>query len=109
MKLILNDIGVIMEIGEQIVFAKHNPLTGGLGECDKEEATHIWNIETNIAYMVDTTMVELEEVPEEVKRFEYKYIDGIFEQYELEQLIPVTMELDEPIIEYDTTGANKPK
>ena len=40
---------------------------------------------------------------------QYKYIDGIFEQYELEQLIPVTMELDEPIIEYDTTGANKPK
>lgn len=78
MRIILNDEGVIFEAGNNIVFAKHNPLTGGLGVCTKEEATHLWNLDTNTAYMADTPMLELNEVPEEVVPFEYKYIEGEF-------------------------------
>ena len=74
---------VIFEFGDNIVYAKGGAEDGGLQECPKDEATHIWNREQNTAVMADEelsglTLVEVDNVPEEVKPHEYKYIDGEF-------------------------------
>lgn len=74
---------VLFDFGEDIVFAKGGAPDGGLQECNKAEATHIWNIETNVAYMANEELsglklIEVNEIPEEVKTFEYKYVDGEF-------------------------------
>lgn len=80
MKVLLNKENVVFDLGEDIVFAKGGAADGGLQECSQEEATHIWNREKNMACMNDgeITMVEIAEVPEEVKEQEYKYVDGEF-------------------------------
>lgn len=80
MKAILNNKDVVFELAEDIVFAKPGAEDGGLQECVKEEATHIWNREKNTACMNngEFILIDVEEVPEEVKEHEYKYVDGKF-------------------------------
>lgn len=80
MKAILNNENVLLDLAEDIIFAKPGAEDGGLQECAKEEATHIWNREKNTACMNNDefTLIEVAEVPEEVKEFEYKYVDGEF-------------------------------
>lgn len=80
MKVLLNKENVVFDLGEDIVFAKGGTADGGLQECSQEEATHIWNREKNMACMNDgeITLVEVAEIPEEVKEQEYKYVDGAF-------------------------------
>lgn len=80
MKVLLNKENVVFDFGKDIVFAKGGAPDGGLQECAEAEATHIWNKEKNMACMNDgeITMVEVDNVPEEVKREEYKYVDGAF-------------------------------
>ena len=88
MKVILHNKNVVLEIAEDIVFAKPGAEDGGLQECPKEEATHIWNRELNTACMNngDFTVVEVEEVPEDVEPVKYKYEDGKF--VENEEYVP---------------------
>lgn len=80
MKVLLNENNVVFDFGEDIVFAKGGAPDGGLQECAEAEATHIWNREKNMACMAhrEITMVEVEEIPVEVKEQEYKYVDGAF-------------------------------
>lgn len=80
MKVLLNEEKVVFDFGEDIIFAKGGAADGGLQECVEAEATHIWNREKNMACMNngEITMVEVAEVPEEVKAQEYKYVDGAF-------------------------------
>ena len=80
MKVLLNDKNVVFDFGEDIVFAKGGAPDGGLQECTEAEATHIWNREKNMACMagMEITMIEVAEVPAEVKAEEYKYVDGAF-------------------------------
>ena len=80
MKVLLNKENVVFDLGEDIVFAKGGATDGGLQECSQEEATHIWNREKNMACMNngEMTLVEVAEIPEEVKEQEYKYVDGEF-------------------------------
>ena len=80
MKVLLNEEKVVFDFGKDIVFAKGGAPDGGLQECAEAEATHIWNREKNMACMNngEITMVEVAEVPEEVKEHEYKYVDGAF-------------------------------
>ena len=80
MKLLLNKENVVFDFDSNIVFAKGGAKDGGLQECAKAEATHIWNKTANTAVMNDgeVTMVEVKEIPEEVKAHEYKYVDGKF-------------------------------
>lgn len=78
---------VLFDFGEDIVFAKGGAPDGGLQDCFESEATHIWNREQNTAYMADEELsglrlVEVDEIPEEVKPFEYKYVDGEFVENE---------------------------
>ena len=97
MKVLLNEKNVVFDFGEDIVFAKGGAADGGLQECPEAEATHIWNREKNMACMNngEIVMVEVEEIPEEVKEYEYKYVDGEFVinvEYRREQ---ITRELEE--------------
>lgn len=100
MKVLLNEKKVVFDFGEDIVFAKGGAPDGGLQECPESEATHIWNREKNMAVMANVelsgiTMIEVEEIPEEVKEYEYKYVDGEFVinvEYRREQ---ITRELEE--------------
>ncbi len=80
MKVLLNEKNVVFDFGEDIVFAKGGAPDGGLQECTEAEATHIWNREKNMACMNngEITMIEVAEVPAEVKAEEYKYVDGAF-------------------------------
>ena len=80
MKVLLNEKNVVFELGEDIVFAKGGVADGGLQECTEAEATHIWNREKNTACMAgrEIKMVEVVEVPAEVKEQEYKYVNGEF-------------------------------
>ena len=80
MKLLLNKENVVFDFGEDIVYAKGGAPDGGLQECAKAEATHIWNRKANMACMNDgeIVMVEVAEVPVEVKAHEYKFADGVF-------------------------------
>ena len=80
MKVLLNESNVVFDFGEDIVFAKGGAPDGGLQECTEAEATHIWNREKNMACMNngEITMIEVAEVPAEVKAEEYKYVDGAF-------------------------------
>lgn len=80
MKVLLNKENVVFDFGEDIVFAKGGAADGGLQECAETEATHIWNREKNMACMNngEITMVEVAEIPAEVKTEEYKYVDGAF-------------------------------
>ena len=78
--LIKKEDNVVFDFDNDIVYAKGGAADGGLQECAKEEATHIWNREKNMACMNngDIIMVEVETIPEDVKTEEYKYIDGEF-------------------------------
>ena len=80
MKVLVKQDNVVFDLGEDIVFAKGGAADGGLQECPQEEATHIRNREKNMACMNDgeITLVEVAELPEEVKEQEYKYVDGAF-------------------------------
>ena len=80
MKVLLNEKNVVFDFGEDIVFAKGGAIDGGLQECTEAEATHIWNREKNMACMagMEIRMIEVAEIPEEVKTEEYKYVDGAF-------------------------------
>jgi hypothetical protein len=77
MILLLNKENVVIDFGEEIVFAKGSSY--GLQKCPKEEATHIWNIDGNVAYMNDgeTMLVEVENIPA-IQTYEYKYVNGEF-------------------------------
>lgn len=79
MKVLLNENNVVLDFGEDIVFAKGGAADGGLQECTEAEATHIWNREKNKACMNDgkTRMIEVDN-PVEIKEQEYKYVDGEF-------------------------------
>ena len=79
-KVLLNKENVVFDFGEDIVFAKGGAADGGLQECAEAEATHIWNRTANTACMNngEITMVEVTEIPTEVKAHEYKYVDGAF-------------------------------
>ena len=80
MKVLVNKENVVFDFGEDIIFAKGGAPDGGLQECAKEEATHIWNRTANMAVMNDgeITMLEVAEVPAEVKAHEYQFVDGAF-------------------------------
>ena len=84
MKVLLNEKNVVFDFGEDIVFAKPGASDGGLQPCVETEATHIWNREKNTACMAgrEITMVEVDNVPEEVKAEKYKYVDGEFVENE---------------------------
>jgi hypothetical protein len=82
-KVLLNKNNVVYDFGKDIVFAKPGAEDGGLIICEEAEATHIWNREKNTAVMSNSelsglTMIEVEEVPEEIERNRYKYVDGEF-------------------------------
>ena len=80
MKVLLNENNVVFDFGEDIVFAKGGAADGGLQECAEAEATHIWNREKNMACMNngEIRMIEVAEIPTEVKEHEYKYVNGAF-------------------------------
>lgn len=80
MKVLLNESNVVFDFGEDIVFAKGGAPDGGLMPCEEAEATHIWNREKNMACMagMEIRMIEVAEIPVEVKEHEYKYVDGEF-------------------------------
>jgi len=80
MKVLLNKENVVFDFGEDIIFAKGGAEDGGLQPCGQAEATHIWNREKNTAVMNNDefVLVEVDEIPEGVKEYEYKYIDGEF-------------------------------
>ena len=80
MKVLLKENNVVFDFGKDIIFAKPGAEDGGLMSCDEKDATHIWNREKNTACMNngEITMVEVDNVPEEVKAEEYKYVDGAF-------------------------------
>lgn len=80
MKVLVNKENVVIDFGEDIVFAKGGAEDGGLQECAKEEATHIWNRTVNTACMAnqEIKMIEVEEIPEEVEEEKYKFVDGAF-------------------------------
>ena len=84
MKVLLNENNVVFDFGEDIVFAKGGAPDGGLQECAESEATHIWNREKNMACMNngEIRMIEVAEIPEEVKEQEYKYVNGKFVENE---------------------------
>jgi hypothetical protein len=94
MKVLLNEKNVVFDFGEDIVFAKGGAPDGGLQECAEAEATHIWNREKNMACMNngEIKMVEVAEIPEEVKAEEYKYVDGAFVVNE--EFVPYVSEQD---------------
>jgi hypothetical protein len=77
MKLLINKDNVVIDFDEEIVFAKGNSF--GLVPCEQEEATHIWNVGKNVAYMNDgeTIMVDIENIPP-IQTYEYKYVNGEF-------------------------------
>lgn len=78
--LIKKEDNVVFDFDNDIVYAKGGAADGGLQECAKEEATHIWNRDKNMACMNngEIILVEVENIPEEVKPEEYKYVDGAF-------------------------------
>lgn len=83
MKLLLTDKNIVFDFGNDIVYAKGGTENGGLQECPKDEATHIWNKETNTACMSDEKIsgiriIEVDKIPDEVKIEEYKYENGKF-------------------------------
>ena len=80
MKVLLNKENVVFDFGKDIVFAKGGAPDGGLQECTEAEATHIWNREKNMACMagMEIRMVEVADIPAEVKTEEYKYENGTF-------------------------------
>lgn len=83
MKILVKEDNVIFDFGEDIVFAKPGAEDGGLMPCEEVEATHIWNREKNTACMANKelsgiTMIEVENIPEEVEAEKYKYENGIF-------------------------------
>lgn len=94
MKVLLNEKNVVFDFGEDIVFAKGGAPDGGLQECTEVEATHIWNREKNMACMNngEIKMVEVAEIPAEVKTEEYKYVDGAFVVNE--EFVPYVSEQD---------------
>ena len=78
--LIKKEDNVVFDFDNDIVYAKGGAADGGLQECPQEEATHIWNRDKNMACMNngEIILVEVENIPEEVKSEEYKYVDGAF-------------------------------
>ena len=87
MKLLLTKENVVFDFGEDIIFAKPGAEDGGLMPCEEADATHIWNREKNTAYMADSnisgiTMIEVNEIPEEVEIQKYKYINREFVENE---------------------------
>ena len=83
MKVLLNENNVIFDFGKDIIFAKPGAEDGGLMPCEEAEATHIWNREKNIACMANKeisgiTMIEVENIPEEIEVEKYKYENGHF-------------------------------
>lgn len=80
MKVLLKQDNVVFDFGANIVYAKGGAADGGLQECTQAEATHIWNVEKNMACMNngEITMVEVAEIPEEVVAEQYKLVDGAF-------------------------------
>lgn len=84
MKLLVNQDNVVFDFGEDIVFAKGGAPDGGLQECAEAEATHIWNREKNMACMAhrEITMIDVENIPEEVEPNKYKYMNGEFVENE---------------------------
>lgn len=84
MKVLLNEKNVVFDFGKDIIFAKPGAEDGGLMPCEEAEATHIWNREKNMACMAgrEITMVEVNNVPEEVTVEKYKYVDGEFVENE---------------------------
>ena len=83
MKILIDEKNIIHDFGEDIILACGGAEDGGLMPCEESEATHIWNREKNVAYMADKelsgiTMIEVDEIPEEVKVEKYKYEDGEF-------------------------------
>ena len=60
MKVLVNKENVVFDFGEDIIFAKGGAPDGGLQECAKEEATHIWNRTANMAVMNDRFNIEEE-------------------------------------------------
>ena len=87
MRLILDEEKVIISMGENIVYARINAIDGKMEECTEEEAKNLWNRDSDIAYTKDVEVVELEVIPEEVKPFEYKYINDEFFQYCCEYIL----------------------
>ena len=94
MKVLLNKENVVFDFGKDIVFAKGGAPDGGLQECAEAEATHIWNREKNMACMNngEIKMVEVAEIPAEVKTEEYKYANGAFVINE--EFVPYVSEQD---------------
>lgn len=83
MKLLTNNDNVVIDFGENIIYAKPGAEDGGLMLCDKSDATHIWNREKNIAYMANQelsgiSMFEVDKIPEEVVPQQYKYVNNEF-------------------------------
>lgn len=83
MKVLLNKDNVVFDFGEDIIFAKPGAEDGGLMPCEEAEATHIWNREKNTACMANKelsgiTMIEIDNIPEEVEVEKYKYENGNF-------------------------------
>ena len=77
MKLVVSNEGLILSIGEKIIFTKI--ISGSHRECPKVEATHILNKETQEAFMLDRNdIIELDEIPSEIEPKIYKYINGSF-------------------------------
>ena len=95
MKLLLNDENIILEILEEVTYAKAGGVDGGLQICSEHEATHILIIEKNLAYMANVEkfgmqIVEVGEVPEHVTESNYKYENCEFIEYMPE---PINLEL----------------
>lgn len=98
MKILLDNEKVLMDCGN-IVYAKAGE--NGLVECPYGEATHIWNLDKNLAYMNrDNELVETNvEIPEDAEG-NYKYVDGAFvihPERRMQNIIRQLEELDNKI------------
>jgi hypothetical protein len=78
--LIKKEDNVVFDFDNDIVYAKGGAADGGLQECSQEEATHIWNRDKNMACMNngEIILIEVDNIPEEVKAEKYKYENGNF-------------------------------
>ena len=76
MFIILNSSNIIIDICEDVRYAKPGNVDGGLQETSIEEATHIWNFTDNVAYMKnDVVLKEIDSIPEDFEPGKYKYIN----------------------------------
>lgn len=78
MKYLIKHGDVVLAISDNVVYAK--PSKGVFVECGESEASHIWDVTNDIAYMKNDfnfTSTEVD-IPEDFEMEKYLYTDGAF-------------------------------